>query len=298
MPLAGIVEGHPCILAHRCLTEEKLPHNACPASNPITSGYPALITRLDKSGPLVHIGIGFALVLTVGFLTVMFSFLGTLGAGALLGMMLGADGQWKWRSVSASLVFPAVMLGYSCFLKTDFASRQTLLLSLFSFGIFWLTYLCTFAVVRLEKSNKAETHELEPRITPPQETIEAAVQTVDDPELTNLQGSWECTTVSGDPYSNRKRIEVELNGITLSTFDHLGRALFYSKGSLLLERMGPYRLLKLENSSLAWLYRVEAETLWIASNFEAPAAHPNPSMETFVRLKTIAPPVGGPAKAA
>ena len=65
---------------------------------------------LSTSAAGEQIGIGIALVFFVTLVTFVFSFLGTILAGALVGMMVGFARQWKWQFILVSLVFPAALM--------------------------------------------------------------------------------------------------------------------------------------------------------------------------------------------
>src|SRR6266496_926693 len=98
-----------------------------------------------------QIGLGFALVLAVALVTLLFSFLGTIACAALVGMMAGATRQWRWQIILVSLVFPGVIAGFMHFTKTNLTSQQNTVLPLVCFGAFWLTYLLTCALAYFEK---------------------------------------------------------------------------------------------------------------------------------------------------
>src|SRR6266536_2602288 len=73
-----------------------------------------------------QIGLGFALVLAVALVTLLFSFLGTIACA-----------------------------GFMHFTKTNLTSQQNTVLPLVCFGAFWLTYLLTCALAYFEKRESA-----------------------------------------------------------------------------------------------------------------------------------------------
>jgi ABC-type uncharacterized transport system permease subunit len=106
-----------------------------------------------------HIGLGMALLSAVTLLTLLFSFLGTIACGALVGMTFGARRQWEWQGLLASLVFPAVITGFVYFQKPNLTSQQCLVLPIICFGTFGVTYLLTHAAFHFERQNGSSAAE-------------------------------------------------------------------------------------------------------------------------------------------
>jgi hypothetical protein len=219
--------------------------------------------------------------------------------------MMGSTGRWSWKAVLAALVFPAVLIGYSYFLKADLGSRQTVLLSFFSFGIYWLTYLPTCAVVYFERKGRTEaaasaspaqaTSAAEAAASPEGGTLAPAGK---EPESVELQGAWQCDTVDDEGHPCRKLVELGDHELTLRVFDAEGHVCFSSFGEFRTEKLGPFRLLKVEKPvtppdgdvarppgrSSTWIYRVTGEKLRLATNLEETAVDQSPAMETYVRV--------------
>jgi hypothetical protein len=274
--------------------------------------------RMALRGVARHLGVGAALILSVTLVTMLFNFLGTISCGALIGMMVGVTRRWRWQIILISLIFPAVMLGFMSFTKTDFTSRQSTVLPLICFGAFWLTYLLACALACLEKRDmpsSAESAVASPARTdtpksvtevhfrrqPDSNAVSPAVEPAGlcEPGLEELQGIWsqEYRAVNGQ--SLKKVIEVARDKLALSVWDHDGKVSLVCQGRVRLERLGPVKILSVvdlaaepsltshERSDLprTWVYKVAGRALTLASNLEESAADRESTIETYVKVR-------------
>ena len=268
--------------------------------------------RMALRGVARHIGIGVALIFSVALVTMLFNFLGTVTCGALVGMMAGVTRRWRWQIILVSLIFPAVMLGFMCFTKTDLTSRQSTVLPLICLGAFWLTYLLTCALACLEKREmpspsesaatspaRTVTRESAAAVNSRRETDGKSVETesVCEPGLDELQGTWMYESCAVNGKSLKKVIEVTCDRLALSVLDHDGKVRLIGRGRVRVERLGPVKILSVvdpaaepslnsdERSELprTWVYKVAGRALTLASNLEETAASREPTIETYVK---------------
>jgi len=254
-----------------------------------------------------QIGIGIALVFFVTLVTFVFSFLGTILAGALVGMMVGFARQWKWQFILVSLVFPAALMASMHVSKNTVSLRDSLSLSLVCFGVFWLTCLLTRGVALLERR---ETHpsgeRAGARLKPGHAAkISAArlavpIQPPADSGLDELQGTWTRDTTAPDGKPCKKVIEIAHGELALSLIDRAGKVRFLAKGDLALEKFGTFKMVKVSHRETGpagfsaeelglpgkWIYRVAGDNLTVAVDLEETVvAGRQPIMETYVKSR-------------
>lgn len=256
-----------------------------------------------------HVGLGLALVLSVALVTLLFNFLGTLSCCVLVAMMSGAAKQWRWQILLVSLVFPAVLMSFAPIPQVGLPLRESLLLSALCFGVFWLTYLLTCALICLERpSGQAAPGKRQP---PAQSTYAGVPAPVmDSPvsvptgrscesEIEELQGTWSVQAAAAEGQSCRQVIEVTHDQLTLRITDGSGKVRVLSQGSVRLERSGSLKILKVvaaagapgvasaeQGGALAtWVYQLAGQTLKVAVNFDATGVGQEPAIETYVKTR-------------
>ena len=261
---------------------------------------------LSTSAAGEQIGIGIALVFFVTLVTFVFSFLGTILAGALVGMMVGFARQWKWQFILVSLVFPAALMASMHVSKNTVSLRDSLSLSLVCFGVFWLTCLLTRGVALLEKREarpSGERARLQSK-PEPEAKVSAASSRVParpsgDSSLGELQGTWTRETTAPDGKPCKKVIEIAHEELALSLIDRAGKVRFLAKGDLALEKFGPFKLAKVSPRETGpsgfsaeelglpgkWIYRVAGDHLTVAVDLEETVAGRQPIMETYVKSR-------------
>ncbi len=244
-------------------------------------------------------GLAMALVLSVALATLLFSFLGTIACGALVGMMLGATRRWRWWVIFVSLVFPVVMAAFLHFSRTDLTDKQMVLLPIVCFGSFWLTYLSTCVLLRFEKQPEPMTNEpVGDRAAPQARPVEgsAAPKPQGMPGLDELQGTWVQTTPGQAGPQGCKRLEFAHERFVVSIMAG-GEPRRVAEGTVSVEKVGPFAVLKLADAHAngptvaarqagppaSWIYRISGSVLVLAANFEHAASGGEPLLETYAR---------------
>ncbi len=246
-----------------------------------------------------QLGLAMALVLSVALATLLFSFLGTIACGALVGMMLGALRRWRWWVIFVSLVFPLVMAVFLHFSRTDLTDKQMTLLPIVCFGSFWLTYLPTCVLLRFEKQSEPATSEpaairAEPQPQPASGAAAPGLSGV--PGLDELQGTWVQAASASAGLLGCKRLEFVRERFVVSVVSG-GRTRRLAEGNASVEKLGPFAVLRLLSASPAdptvaprpealpatWIYRLSGSTLILAANFDQAAGGEEPRLETYAR---------------
>jgi len=263
-----------------------------------------------------QIGIGVVLVSFVTLVTFVFSFLGTILAGAMVGMMVGFNQRWRWQFLLISLVFPAALMASMPVAQGKL--HDSAWLATVCFGVFWATYLLTRGLSYLEKRERPATNEsasvrdvLRPGSAPNQTAgasaeiaprvlaSEADPEPACDPGLGELQGIWLCESTAPDGKRCKKVIEVAHQELALSLIDRAGKVRFLAKGDLTLEKLGAFKTVKVAHRESGpsgisaeelglpdkWLYRVVGDRLTLAADFEESAAGREPLVETYVKSR-------------
>ena len=189
-----------------------------------------------------QVGWWFLLVMVVVLLTFLFNILGTITCAVLVGMMMGAMRQWKWQALPISAIFPLVVVALLRQAKAELSWQQTLRMSLVCLGIFWLTYLLTFALRCLERRDEpAGNRHRAPSMACP--SADGRITTAADPgqpihnlSLEDLQGAWIGEVAEPGAVPGRKRLEIHRNEIKLSIEDVRGEISFRARGTVKLER--------------------------------------------------------------
>jgi hypothetical protein len=221
----------------------------------------------SPSGAGTQILIGLVVLAVVSLLTLLFSFLGTISSGALLGMVFGTMKPGRWRVLLVSSVFPLVSLAFAHLLTAE----KNLLLAGLCLGVFWTSYELTSLALALER--KPETSSPAPKV----EAARIEQQPPYDPNLVELQGVW--TAESANQASPPTILEFSRDRLTVKAFatDGTERTLFASR--IWVSGIGPYRV---GNASAPqtnagpgqkfgvapWLFKVSGDTLTIGWSFE------------------------------
>ena len=263
-----------------------------------------------------NIGVGVALVFFVTLVTFVFSFLGTILCGAVVGMMVGSTKCWRWRFVLVSLVFPAAILASLHVRKSDLALRDSFLMSAVCFGVFWLTYFLAFGLFYLEKpagrssaglaakeeatakqSQRARVENAGVDTSAAAAPLRATTASLAEPGLAELQGTWARETTAPDGRPCKAVIEFARGELALRIVGFDGQVRSVLRSDVKLERHDGVKILKVigpqaeslpvfsDRFSLPciWVYRVAHHTLTIAWNFEETARGPEPTIETYVK---------------
>ncbi len=264
--------------------------------------------RLSSTIPAQkQIGIGLALVMSVGFVSFVFSFLGTILAGALVGMMAGSNPRWRWQFLPVSLVFPGVMIATLHVTRTELTWRENAGLPLVCLGVFWVTFVMTRALLRLEArqaspgSPSAAAASPKPAGAASERTpvLRAYDVSAAGPGLEELDGTWLRETTAPDGKPCRKIIEVAHRQVALSLVDRAGKVRFLAKGDLAVEQLGAFKTVKVSHCETdpsgfcaeklglpgKWLYRIVDDKLTVAVDFEETAPGRQPLVETYVRSR-------------
>jgi hypothetical protein len=262
---------------------------------------------------LKTIGLGMVLVSVVVFLTMMFSLLGAISCAVVSGMIMGAARQGKVWSGFVSLVSPAVAL-ILAHVSNALPDLQNLQFSLVCLGAYWIAYFLTSGLVLLERKQpppSARSNTLRGATAggcePGFPTIPDAISSVavaasrvpsGEPSLEELTGKWSCSTSGPDGQLHTKVMEIDGTRLALSITDAGGRTSSLAKGGVKLERLGPFKTLKILNWEVdwsggsaervpftpTWVYRIEGRTLTLALNLEALPGGIEPVIETYVKL--------------
>ncbi len=262
-----------------------------------------------------QIGLGVALVFLVALVTLLFTFLGTIAAAALVGMMAGATRQWRWQIILVSLVFPGVITAFMHFTKTNLTAQQNFVLPLVCFGAFWLTYLLTCALGYFEKRDYSSV-ELPGAPATQSESVQPATaantdaqcdvtvaplvvraETLCESGLAELQGTWSRETPGVNGQACKKVIEVARGKLAMSMVGLDGAARVVCQGDVRLESLGPFKILKVlgpqagrsvdsaeHTNPETWIYRIAGRRLVLASNLETGADVGESTLETYLKL--------------
>lgn len=241
------------------------------------------MNRSSRIAWIKQAGFGIVLVLVASLLTVLFSVLGTITCSALVGMMCGSIRQWKWQVVPVSLVFPTVAMVFLAVSSTNLGLRQQGMVPVLCFGAFWALYGMTYGLVGMEKKNRAGlkptepgpgSEEARPSMDSPVKSVDSALE----PMLTELQGRWSCENGIAAGDMSRKVIEIVRNQMVMKTLGANGQWCLVSQGPVEVARLGAFKVLNVLSSNprssdpsgpaWSWIYRVQGDTLALASHFE------------------------------
>jgi hypothetical protein len=268
---------------------------------------------MSASGAKKQIGLGVLVVLSVSLLTLLFSFLGTIACGALLGMMTGANRarHFQWQLPLLSLVFPVVMLSYLNVWKSDFTPGETTVLCMICFACFWVMWLLTRLMIHFEDHGSVSPSpagiigaSLPVRPSLPERSPGAGnrppgLDSAGKVGLAELQGCWQRQVTGGDGRCCTKILEIttERSVLRLVSADGEGKCL--CQGDLKISECGPYHVLAIvdvnsipssvqrsDSPTAVWsgLYRVLGQTLMVAAHFEAcPPSDKAPEVECFTK---------------
>jgi len=192
-----------------------------------------------------QIGMLGALVVVVTVLTFLFNLVGTLCICVVTGMMAGASRRFNWQVIGASLIPPAVAVGLGCVTKSELDFRRYVSLSGVCLGAFWFTWLATYLLLLLEKTNAQTSAQRT-------STRSTASQRCDNPpfggskpedvlrtgeleallNLGHLQGTWHCDEHHSDDMSDKKLLIVTQDRFYLSIVNASGQARLLGQGDV------------------------------------------------------------------
>jgi len=261
------------------------------------------------------VGVGAFLVSSVLLVTLVFSFLGTIMCGAIVGMMAGSSRRWRWEYVLVALVFPGALLVSLYIAPSDLEFEKSLMLALVCLGSFWMTYLLTLGLTLLERpavSVAQADHEHAgipgaPSALPTKERAEggeprgnaaaaAGNSTPGEPELEEVQGTWVQEASKGGGRWCQPVLKLTREVLDLSRAE--GDGPVRSRTTVAVsEHVGPFWILKMlrpptpgattarEAAPLpqTWVYRAAAQGLTLAAQLDEPEQATDRRIETYHR---------------
>jgi hypothetical protein len=245
-----------------------------------------------------RIGSGVAVVLSVALLTLLFSFLGTITAAAVLGMMLGFSRASTIQVLLISSVFPSVSLAFSYASRSDLTAEKSSGLALLCFGTFWGCYLTSRALAFFERGDQGE-RPTDPGAVP-RGSREAIPTEPAERGLQELQGVWSRVYASDGRDPPAKRIEIQGDRLALALWDGAVDRSSVSHGRIRLAQVGPIRTLTVTDvrtesahgasgvTPWMWLYRVHGDTLSIVTNFDTSDPSQALLLESYRQLFPVA----------
>lgn len=266
------------------------------------------MSRFSISACGKFLATGLVLMAAATLATVLFNFLGTISCSALVGMMAGATRQWRWRIIAVSLIFPAVIMGYLVVGKTDLPLPKTIVLAGACLGAFWLTYVGTLTLLRLEQPTSQGDTTDKPAFQPVEQASAAGpcggVSAVFPPTLATLpgleelQGTWLQEVKNRDGRTCKKLIEVRQDQLVVSVVACNGQVCQLAKAGLKLGRLGPFNLLLLHQLDADpelgaasptdlpadCICRLPGGTLTLAEYLEANGCAHHRTLEAFVKI--------------
>ena len=204
-----------------------------------------------------QVGLWALLVLVVAGLTALFTLLATLVTAVLTGLMMGAAQRWKRQLIPVSLVFPLVALLLGQTAKDDLGPQQRLSTAAVCLGAFWVTYVVTLLVMRLEQNAAPPAQRalafsqarvgVEPPTAggdgsaeiPPSAQASARAVPAGQLSLQDLQGTWWCETNDAQGNHQRRRIEIAGDKFALSIANPDSRARVVAEGRVEVDSVAP-----------------------------------------------------------
>ena len=253
--------------------------------------------------PLKAVGIKFLVgLMLMGFvvlLTALFSFVGTITCCVLFGMMLGGVRGSKWSAVSVSVLLPVVTVALLQFPAPAVSWQKALTLAALCFATFWVMYFLTRCLTSSERKSNLAAH-VAKNPTPPmqRENSRAGASRVSEafllssasrvasslaqPDLAGLQGQWVSRRQPGHALGYSEAMEFTGEKLSFKRTDSDGNLQLCWEGSVKCESLGPFKTIKVfklnthpgsnsddsTESGQTWVYRVNAQTLTIALQFE------------------------------
>ena len=198
--------------------------------------------RTGIKNALMQLGVLCALGGVTVLLTLLFSFLGTLSATVVAGVMMGSARRWQWQAIPVSLVFPAVILGLSYYSKIELPPEKVYLIALVCGVAFWGVYGLIFCLPFLEQK------ETPPPTTPAGSKGQKGATPGNETEglrgfsLAALQGSsWSCEK-KADGSGQRKTLQIEDGKFVLSVSGPGGRLRVVARGDVRVDSSQPDKL--------------------------------------------------------
>lgn len=178
-----------------------------------------------------QIGVLGALTGVTVLLTVLFSFLGTLSAAVVTGMMMGSARRWQWPALPISLVFPAVILGLSYYSKIALPPEKVYRIALVSGVAFWGVYGMMFCLHFLEQKEAAPSATPAGSVGSKGGTPGTETDTGRGLSLASLCGSWNCEKAA-DGSGHQKTLQIEDGKFVLSVNGPSGRWRVVARGGV------------------------------------------------------------------
>ena len=180
---------------------------------------------------LRHIGVWCALVGVTALLTLLFSFLGTLSAAVVTGLIAGASKRWQWSSIPISLVFPGTILALSHYSKIELPPGRVNLVALVSIGAYW--GVCGM-MIGLHFLERKEPSTMGTSVNSGERGDAAQLESADgaalDPSM--LLGIWTSERIGSGISAKRKTLRVEDGKFVLLLTDSRGRSRVLARGTL------------------------------------------------------------------
>ncbi len=190
----------------------------------------------------------------VALLSFIFSFLGTIFCAALAGMMLAATRQARWLALPVSLLFPAVIFIMLQVTHAELSKLQINIVSALCGGAFWLSYVMTALVLRMERKGRAREAasgarggEAERPQREEQVQADASCEASQGPaasrplsrlNLEVLQGRWRCESNGAGEGHREKVLTIQDTQVVLTITNGNGKAFFAAKAELKLPENG------------------------------------------------------------
>lgn len=196
---------------------------------------------------LKWVGLWALFVSVVVLFTVVFSFLGTISCAVIAGMAMAAARLWTGHIIASSLVFPGVVLALAQTSKIDLVPRERISVAAVCFGAYWVTFLVTFILLRLERRNADAPSRKASLSTDPPDPGAGVLETLTDPNpqavpdgfsLRALQGRWRQEIAGSDQSPSTKTIEICGDRFVLCVTTGDGNARVCGAGVVKLEGVG------------------------------------------------------------
>ena len=195
---------------------------------------------------LKHLGAWGLVLIFVGLLTVVFSFLGTLFCAAMGGLMMGATRVSKRLAVSFSLLCPGILLMTLRLQRSELPGRQVVVLAELVLGAFWALYLVARVVAACEQKQPS----VHPLASPAQPAADFEAARVVGPaaqpaagpvlRLTELEGKWRSENSEGEGSRPQRVLEIRNGSLALGTVDAQGQVFVRGRARMeLVDVTGP-----------------------------------------------------------
>ena len=191
-----------------------------------------------------QIGIFGVLTVSVTVLTLLFNLCGPLTVTVFIGMMAGASRRWQWQSIFLSLLCPIVVLALGKVTRLGLDGPQRLSFAAVCLGAFWVTYLVTYLVMRMERSSvptpnarasNAASARPESAASPQPQGVLTIGESLNQLSLCHLQGTWHCETSLPDKVIREKVFAITDDKFSLSVVNAGGQAQLVAQGDVVVQ---------------------------------------------------------------